>query len=78
MLQPLDGNDFISVSRPLPCLEELAPNDRWINLYGTGPGWIYVDQPEDGIPKAEIAGLMIRAYDHGNVRYPPQCQPPKK
>eukprot|EP00434_Breviolum_minutum_P036409 symbB.v1.2.032255.t1/scaffold3848.1/size51340/2 len=26
---------------------EVAPNDRWINLYGSGPGWIYVDQPED-------------------------------
>lgn len=26
---------------------ELSPNGKWINLYGTGPGWIYVDQPED-------------------------------
>lgn len=26
---------------------ELSPNDKWINLYGAGPGWIYVDQPED-------------------------------
>ena len=30
--------------------QELSPNGKWINLYGTGPGWIYVDQPEDRTP----------------------------
>jgi hypothetical protein len=26
---------------------EVSPNGKWISLYGGGPGWIYVDQPED-------------------------------
>ena len=50
MLQPFSFDGFTTLCQSCHMsVKEVAPNDKWINLYGKGPGWIYVDQPEDGM-----------------------------
>ena len=62
---------------PFEAPKELSPNDKWINLYGAGPGWIYVGQPEDGGHPADYEDVRvtihamhtsIHAYLHTYVR----------